>query len=390
MGAARTYRRGMSARARPQARPGRPRGEDSLVDLVVAVLLAGIGLTSLLGAATGERPADALALALVLAGAGSLLLLRAHPVPVLAVTLGTAVAIDQLGYPQNGLGLTVLWALYVVGLDLPVRRSLPLTLGTLVLVNLSAATAPGHSSLADHLSTTVILGAGWTFGRAVHARRSRRAAEERAAVAEERTRVAREMQDLVVHELAEMTVQVTAARRMAAVDPRTTDELLAGAESSARAAVAEVRRILALLTPVEEAREDRRPLPGLGDLVRLAQRHTARGLPVALTMARADEVAAGPGLLAYRAVELALEEAWRSCAGRADVAVDVGPGGLQVVVRHERMAGGEVPAGATDAAAMSGLVRRAQLYGGTVDRQVGAAGGTVVLEIPSAGTRRAG
>lgn len=355
------------------------------MDVLVALLLAGIGLASLFGGAAGERPPDLLAVVLVLAGAGSLPAVRRYPIPVLAATVATSVAIDQLGHPQHGLGLTVLWALYVGSLRLPRRTSVLGTLGALAVVNLSLLISPGTRSAADHVSTTVILGAGWVCGQGVQGRRSRVEAEERAAVAEERTRVAREMQDLVAHELAELTVQVTAARRLAGRDPVVTEELLAGAESSSRAAVAEVRRILTLLTPAGAADDQRLPLPGIVDLPGLARRHTDRGLPVLLRQSGSGGVAAGPGLLAYRVAELALEEAWRTGAGRAEMSVDVGADGLRVRVSHERLAAGPSTADVTGSASVSGLVRRAQLYGGTVNFRTGPSGGSVALQIPAGG-----
>lgn len=359
--------------------------DDTLLDTVAAVLLGGLGLASLFGDGA-SRPPDALGVVLILVGATSLVVVRRHPLHVLGITAGTAVAIDQLGYAQNGLGLTVLWTLYVVALRLPRRTSVISTAATLVLVNLSLATSPADSSAADHLTTTVILAAGWAFGRAAHARRSRRAAEERALLAEERTLVAREMQDLVVHELAELTVQVTAARRTVGRDTRATEELLIGAESNARAAVAEVRRILDLLSPAHETTA-RSPLPGISDLEDLAELYTARGLTVSLHLERTDDVAAGPALLAYRVVESALAEAAASRAGRAEVSVEVGPFGLRVRVDRPRTIDGATTG--ADATSVSGLLRRAQLYGGTVRRRTEASRASVVLEIPAAGMRRA-
>src|SRR5690606_25973057 len=123
--------------------------DDTLLDTVAAVLLGGLGLASLFGDGA-SRPPDALGVVLILVGATSLVVVRRHPLHVLGITAGTAVAIDQLGYAQNGLGLTVLWTLYVVALRLPRRTSVISTAATLVLVNLSLATSPADSSAADH------------------------------------------------------------------------------------------------------------------------------------------------------------------------------------------------------------------------------------------------
>lgn len=360
----------------------RSRRDDVLVDVVAAVLLGLLGVSSLYGG-SGSRPADLAGMVLVIAGALCLVVARRDPLPVLAGTLVTTLAIAELDYSQEGLGLTVLWALYVVAVQLPQTVSMAATAITLVLVNLSLTTSIAGATTADRVSATVVLAAGWAFGRASRSRHSRRMAEERAALAEERATVAREMQDLVAHELAELTVQVTAARRLVARDPGATEQLLAGAESTARTMVTEARRILALLAPDDEVAA-LRPLPGLDDLEDLAAAYGARGLPVELHLTLPDGVAPGPGLLAYRTVEDAIAEALSSGATHATVSVAAPSGDLCVRVSHDGAAVDE-----STSAGTSGLQRRVRLYGGGLRRAVGTNDQTaVVLEIPAAGTRR--
>jgi signal transduction histidine kinase len=358
--------------------------DDVLLDVVAAVLLGLLGFSSLYGVGPGSRPADALGVILVLAGALCLVVARRYPLPVLVGTLATTLAVAELDYPQNGLGLTVMWALYVVAERLPRAVSLVATLVTVALANISLTMALDGATTADRVSATVVLGAGWAVGRASRARRSGREAENRAALAEERALVAREMQDLVAHELAEMTVQVTAARRLVARDPAATEELLAGAETTARTVVTEARRILALLAPDDEVAA-RRPLPGLDNLEELALAYGERGLPVELHLCVPGGVAPGPGLLTYRTVEDALAEARNAGAMRARVSVVAHSGDLRVRVGHDGAAVGE-----STAAGTPGLQRRVQLYGGSLQRAAGTRDdqATVVLEIPAAGTRR--
>jgi len=360
----------------------RRRHEDVLLDAVAAALTALLGVSSLFRSSPGDRPADALGVVLVVLGAMSLVLTRRLPLPVLAITLATTMTVHGLGYDQNGAGLTVLWALYVVASRLPLRVSAAAAVATLALVNVSLATAPDTGNTADRISTSVIMGAGWAFGRASRARRSKRDLEDRAVVAEERAAIAREMQDLLAHELAELSVQVTAAQRLATQDPDATRAILADAEHTARAVVGEGRRILALLTPAGET-NDRRPLPGLGDLPELAQRLAEAGISVEVQADGASEVAAGPGLLAYRAAEETLADAMSGRASHASVVVDGDGGALRLTIRHD----GQV--GTASTTRPSGIRRRAQLYGGRVVRRNDSGATTVVLEIPATGTRRA-
>ena len=351
-----------------------------LPDLAAAVVLGALSLSALV-TGSGERDTDAFAVLLVLVASASLLVARRHPLPVLAVTLAASLVIEAMRYPADYNGLTALWALYVVALlrTWQVSLAAALVVGTLVVTTVWLSLGLPPAMLFSAATSVAI---AWVLGAGNRSRRSRLLAEERAASAEERAGIAREMQDLVAHELAEMTVQVTAARRVVGSDPEAADRLLSGAEETARAVVGEARRILAVLSS-SEGTPDRAPLPGLDDLPELVGRHADAGLFVDLQATTpAPYVGAGPALLAYRTVEETLAEATRARARTAEVSVGTDDG-LQVRVRHDG-----APATGSAPVRSVGLERRAQLYGGTVGRRVDAAGTTVVLQIPAAGTRR--
>lgn len=369
-----------------------------LPDLVASLLIGVLALSTLYNS-SGEREPDLLGVLLVVAGAASLLVTRRYPIAVLGVSLAIALVIEALQYPADGNGLTSMWALYVVALHRPWRISLPIALVMSGLVVATIALTVGVSAAPLIGSAGTVIGA-WALGAGARSRRSLLRAEERAALAEERASIAREMQDLVAHELAAMTVQVTAARRVAQRDPEAVEELLAGAEDTARTVVAEARRILALLSPGEAATgdaeldgtPDRAPLPGLDGLPELVRHHGEAGLFVELrTPTPAPELGSGPALLAFRTVEQALAHAARTGARTAEVAAEITPGHaadgsddtLLVRVRHDGSAGP-----APTLTREVGLARRAQLYGGTIDQTVNADGITVVLQLPAAGSRR--
>jgi signal transduction histidine kinase len=130
--------------------------------------------------------------------------------------------------------------------------------------------------------------AAWAAGRAVRARRSlaqeleRRAAQiaaeqqgrERLAIAEERSRIARELQELVAHSLSAMVVHSEAAQRLLDSDPERADDAMAVVEDTGREALTEMRSILGILRHAND-RPELAPQPGVGQIHALVE--AARG-----------------------------------------------------------------------------------------------------------------
>jgi signal transduction histidine kinase len=146
----------------------------------------------------------------------------------------------------------------------------------------------------------------------------RRAGEAERAVADERTRIAGELHDVVAHALSAMTVQATGARRLVTSDPARARQAFEAVEATGRDALDELRRLLGVLR-----REDEElalaPQPSLRHLSSLAQR---AGLPVELaTDGIPAQLPAGIDLTAYRVVQEALAAASRGRAERATVRV---------------------------------------------------------------------
>jgi signal transduction histidine kinase len=191
---------------------------------------------------------------------------------------------------------------------------------------------------------------------------SRASAAESAAL-EERTRIAGELHDVVAHALSAMTVQASAARRMAERDPARAEASFAIVEATGREALTELRRLLGVLR-----REDEdlglAPQPSLAHVGALVRRAQAAGLPVELRVeGEPRPLPAGVDLTAYRLVQEALTRARDAEAGRAAAILGYGPADLSVEITddgapvgrrllglRERVAvyGGKVQAGATD------------------------------------------
>jgi signal transduction histidine kinase len=184
-----------------------------------------------------------------------------------------------------------------------------------------------------------------------------RDARARAAVEEERVRIATELQELVANGLSTMVVQAGAVpRAVAAGDTAQAASALAAVESTGRGALTEMRTLLGVLRRGDDAAK-LAPQPGLGRLDALAERTRARGLAVTLDRhGWRGALPAGIDLTAYRVVEDALESATEQGAGQAAVLVRYTPRELQLQVTDDRPE--------DDSTRLAGLRDRVGLYGG--------------------------
>ncbi|MFJ2866622.1 sensor histidine kinase [Kitasatospora sp. NPDC087314] len=202
--------------------------------------------------------------------------------------------------------------------------------------------------------------------------RAQLAALER-AVELERARIARELHDVVTHNVSMMTIQAGAARKILDTAPDKAREAMAAVERGGRAAMTELRHVMGLLTIDSEtgddpaATADLSPQPGLGRLDALVDGVRQAGLPVELTVT-GERRAVPPGveLAAYRVVQEALTNTVKH-AGGADAAVTVeyAPDHLRVEVTDT----GGRPTGAAatgNGHGLIGLRERLAVYGGTL------------------------
>jgi signal transduction histidine kinase len=141
-----------------------------------------------------------------------------------------------------------------------------------------------------------------------------RDAAERAAAAAERSRIARELHDVISHSVGVMMVQAGAARQVLRHDPEAAARSLESVEGAGREAVDELRRLLGLLG--DEQNAPLAPQPGLSSLAGLVERVRSAGLPVELQVeGDARSLPAGLDLAAYRIVQEALTNALRYASG---------------------------------------------------------------------------
>ena len=235
---------------------------------------------------------------------------------------------------------------------------------------------PNHAS-SDLVFVPVPFAITWLAGLAVRERgvraeaaeelarraESERAATARAAVAEERARIARELHDIVAHAMSVIVLQVGAVRHhLPDTLPEDRDALL-GVEQTGRTALTEMRRLLGAMRR-EGDELDLAPRPGLDNLEPLLDQVRRAGLSVRLEVeGEPVELPSSLDLSAYRVVQEGLTNALRHArASRADVRLRYGPGQLVIDVRDDGI--GDTVGDATDGHGLVGVRERVKIYGG--------------------------
>jgi signal transduction histidine kinase len=254
-------------------------------------------------------------------------------------------------------------------------------LATVVAADLTSSVGPG-GTLKGSVPFTVVTAVVMVLVRWVIGDRERRAqlAERerdvaaREAVVEERARIARELHDVIAHNVSMMVVQAGAERRV--VPEGTTHEVLETVEQIGRNALTEMRRLVGMLRGGTD--DALAPQPGLDDLPLLAQQVREAGLPVDLYVeGEPRDLPAGIELSAFRIVQEALTNALKHAGdARAEVRVRYAPDSLELeIVDDGRTA---VTAAPTGGHGLVGIRERVALYGGRLDAGRRATGGFAV------------
>jgi signal transduction histidine kinase len=316
---------------------------------------------------------------------------RRYPWPVLLVVFGSFLLDRALGLSLFNYLATVLaglLALFTLAVTQSIRSAVA---GFVVAYAATLVAALGHNwqGLAWGL---VLFGGVWLAGRAIRSRRLliedlRRTAREledardenaRAAVADERSRIARELHDVVAHAVSVMVVQAGAAHRTLDSDPGRAARAMLAVQDSGRQALAELRRLLGVLRPGDAGAPTLSPQPGLADLDTLIGRMGEAGLRVSVTeQGRPGELAPGMELTAYRIVQEALTNVLKHAHTReAAVAVRYGADAVEVEITDD--GSGPAAVNGHHGHGLIGMRERAALYGGQLDAGPKQTGGYVV------------
>ena len=383
--------------------------DDVPIALLVAVLLligSGVSLQddfeiSLAGRDGWPSAPDRAALLLVLSGSIPLLFRRRAPLLVLAVTAAASLAYQVAGHRPEPLPVGVLVALYTVAV---LRRpQIGLAAATVYLVAVTVTGLVGWTALTDDqfytdlvcVVATVTVGYGVALGRARTALAEQTAAElareqtnrTRAAVAQEQARLAREVHDIVAHDLSVVVAQAGAARRVVTSTPQTAATALASIEVVGRDALDGLRRLVTLLR-TDLGQADRSPQPTLDGLPWVLAQVQRAGVPVDLSIrGRPRGLSATVELNAYRIVQEALTNVLKHAGpARATVVLEYGEDHLGVEVRDD----GRGPAARPSAGyGLVSMQQRAAMLGGTLTAgPAGARGFRVWARLPLTGADR--
>jgi signal transduction histidine kinase len=190
------------------------------------------------------------------------------------------------------------------------------------------------------------------------------------AAAAERTRIAREMHDVVAHHLTVMVTLSEAAAAASASSPERAAEVMRSVSATGRRALADTRRLLGVLRqrPGDDLAAALAPVPDLTQLDALIEEVRSAGLETTLEVhGQAPDVPAGVQLTVYRLVQEALTNTLKhgGTAARATVRLRYLPGELQVDIDDDG-AGATAPAPAGVGGGLIGMQERIHAYGGDV------------------------
>jgi signal transduction histidine kinase len=357
---------------------------------------------------------------------------RFYPITVWLVIVTALVAVHGIYVPQVALGAAVFAAYSAIRFsryrNLAVAMVAVVTVAVAIALGQQLPRFPGRFTAVLAILTAAVAGLGIRELRqrlADSTARLRRAAAEAAAATEqalaaEQARIARELHDVVTHNVSVMVVQAGAARKIMASSPTDAEDALLAVESSGREAMTELRNLLGLISPAgagsvtagaaaapgprpRAGSAALRPQPGLGELDALIGRVSAAGLPVELRVSGEPRpLSPGADLAAFRVVQEGLTNVLRH-AGRATATVGVEWGEKLVIMVSDdggacaaadgigASGDGSSPGGAdgrkgAPGRGLLGLRERLALYGGELTAGPQPGGGWHVTAVMPTGT----
>ncbi|MEV0900381.1 histidine kinase [Actinoplanes sp. NPDC049802] len=328
-----------------------------------------------------DRPYDALTVGVILMECLPLAVRRQWPtVCVALVSLGFAV--DQLRSYHTFAGTGLAVALVSAGAHMERRRWVAVVLASAAYLSLAISLDQLGSSEGVAGFTTFYLLSAFAWGVGAWLRQNRAAELERrrhvekAARTAERTRIARELHDVVTHHVTAMVVQAEAARYLTGA-PDKLDQALTAITGTGRRAVGDLRQLLGLLNPDYSTGDPR--TPSVGDLDTLVDQTRQAGQPVEFVRKGTPAAATGSAeATAYRVVQEALTNAMKYAHGsRTRVHVHHGEGETTVEISTDGPgSGGASPGGS--GRGLAGLRERVTVLGGDFSAGTQTGGGFLV------------
>ena len=302
-------------------------------------------------------------------GACQVLVFSGRPVVsdlAIVILLYTLAAYSTRRNSVIGLGICLIGsAVEVLGLSIPSPGPTPWHLR-----------AAAYFVFAGPCLIAWVLGDSTRYRRAYYANLEERAARlererdahAQIAAAAERARIARELHDVVAHNVSVMVVQADGAAYALGTDPARTRQALTAISATGRQALTEMRALLGVLRRGDDGGlAVLAPLPGLGQLDELLEQTRAAGLPVTCSIeGTVRPLAAGTALTAYRIIQESLTNVRKHAGGMAcaNVVLRYTEDAIELSVADN----GAGAAAACDGAGhgLTGMTERAAMYGGAV------------------------
>lgn len=318
------------------------RARPLLVDTVIAVVILAVSIPSLSSddaLETGLQPGGVPAVLLTVGMCLPLAVRRRWPMVALALVSASTFTFLVCQYAGNSVGLGTLVVVYTAAAYCGRNQA---TVALLVGLGSFVGSIPfidEDVTLVDVVAVFGAILAAYAFGRSIGFRRAytaelelrarrleeARVSDVRAVAAEERTRIARELHDVVAHHVSVMTVQASAARRTLTRNPEAAGAAMEAVEDTGRAALVEMRRIVGVLRADGEHPDSQglMPQPGVADLAGLVEQVRDAGLRVDMVVSGEPRpLAPGLDLVVYRVVQEALTNTLKH-AGPAGAAVSL-------------------------------------------------------------------
>ena len=337
---------------------------DAILGVVLGLLILGESYA---------QPSEAVPAAFV----GMSLALR-RTAPLVMAALITALSVFDYAPTSNDESIAFLIVAYMTGLysiaafERSFTRAAVAGLVVGVAINMDLVVY-GLSADPDFwLQRFFFIAGSWIAGRVLHHRREevdelagQQEARTRRAIADERARLARELHDVIAHNVSVMVVQAAAAEEVLTRQPERAGQPLRTIQTTGRQTITELRRLLGILR-ADDREVLTAPQPTLSEIESMLETVRAAGLPVELEISgEAAQLPTSLDVSAYRIVQEGLTNALKhSGAGTARVRVRFRANAVELEILDD---GRGVPSNREAGHGLLGIRERVALFGGSVE-----------------------
>ncbi|MEU4829475.1 sensor histidine kinase [Streptosporangium sp. NPDC023615] len=321
---------------------------------------------------------------------------RRYPLTVFALTASVSFVQWAAGLDMIAANIAVLVAMYGVASRRRLRWAIAAgavaEFGILLVVLRPDGAVP--VLIREYAAFSVFVVAIWIAGIGANTRRryveslveraeqAERERDQQAIItaAAERVRIARELHDVVAHDMSVIVIHADGAGYALDSDPELAREALRTISATGRRGLAEMRRLVGVLRDDTGTAEPHAPQPGLARLDELVERSRTSGLPTGLAVRGTPrELPEGEQLVIYRIVQEALTNSLKHGGPGTRATVEVAFGREEVELEIADDGRGAAVPGIAGGHGLVGMRERAAVYGGTVSAAPRPGGGFRVL-----------